>query len=175
MISLSPGDYFSIAQTAIGLLQPYNDLSKHARIKVQIADELRQEIQFANSPRDILNRILDYLIEAYKLQEKSIFTWPLWDGDYISVTTQIKKRELNRICVSVANTYYEIGEGVLAKEWLLKMDWRGEYEKSSIPIFKKILGNDYDFFKRNFMDSSDQYIKELEKTRKAAADRMIPF
>ena len=90
MYTLSSGDYITIAQTAIGLVHPYTDMSKHARIKVQLAEELKNEIDFANNKREILNRILDYLIEAHKLQEKSIFLWPLWDGYNVSYTTQRK-------------------------------------------------------------------------------------
>ena len=173
MITLSPMDYVTIAQTAIGLLAPYSDLSKHAKIKVQLAEELKNEIRYANNPRDIVNRILDYLTEAHALQNKSIFTWPLWDGDYLSPTTQKKKKELNRTCVSIANTYYELGEKALAKIWLNKMDYRGEYEKSSIPIFKKILGGEYDTFREGFMDSSDSYLKRLEETRDELRNRRI--
>jgi len=175
MLTLSPGDYITIAQTAFGLLQPYNDMSRQARSKVKLAEERRYEIRLAKNPRDILNRILDYLIEAHKLQKESIFLWPLWDGNYISPSTQIKFKELNRICVSIANTFYEIGETDLAKDWLFRMDSRGEYEKSSIPIFKKILGYDYDKFQRDFMDASDRYIESREETRDELRNRPFFF
>ena len=173
MITLSPGDYITIAQTAIALVHPYNSMSKHAKIKVQLAEELKEEIIYANNKRDILNRMLDYFIEAHKQQVKSIFLWPLWDGDYVSSATQDKFTEVNRICVSIANTYYEIGELDLAKIWLRKMDYRGDYERTSIPIFRKILGIEYDNFKESFMDSSERYIKGREEVREELRNRHL--
>lgn len=59
----------------------------------------------------------------------------------------------------------------LAKIWLLKMDSRGEYEKSSILIFRKILGDQYDNFKEYFMDASERFLKELEETWEAISYR----
>lgn len=149
-------DYIQVVSLVLDIVRALSTetFSKQADNEIRAAERIAKTLPSAKNPHEEINRILVHFESAFAAYETCMYTRDVWDWESIMFK---KAGKLNMICESIAELHYQLGNTVIARQWLLEHMRNDGSCNKSISFYEKILGIDYERFRDDILLISEEH------------------